>query len=92
MKQPASLGILDSRPPGAAVHKGFEDIESGCWDDGGDAWIYAKRTYAFPGPWAEVVQHYRAAAKGDGWKPAPDSAQPPAPEKTTQQCFTRARR
>ena len=41
--------VLESRPPGTIVPKGFKDLEAGCWEDSGEAWLYADRTYVFPG-------------------------------------------
>ncbi|MBC7267998.1 MAG: hypothetical protein H5T76_04635, partial [Streptomyces sp.] len=65
-----SYRVLDSRPRGTVVPRGFEDLDSGCWADSGEAWLYAERTYVFPGGRAEVVRHYRRAAERDGWRPS----------------------
>ncbi|MEE1791053.1 hypothetical protein PUR28_09780 [Streptomyces sp. BE308] len=43
--------------------KGFEELDSGCWEDSGEAWVYAERTHAFPGDRTEVTRHYRVAAQ-----------------------------
>ncbi|MFC9684577.1 hypothetical protein [Streptomyces sp. NPDC056948] len=69
----AALDILGSRPAGAAVARGFEKVDAGCWADSGDVSVYANRTYAFPGTRAEVAAHYRTAAERDGWTLAPDA-------------------
>ncbi len=71
VREVAALGILDSRPAGATVARGFEDVDAGCWADSGDVSVYADRTYAFPGTRAEVAAHYRTAAVRDGWAPDP---------------------
>lgn len=73
VKELAALDILDSRPAGATVARGFEKVDAGCWADSGDVSVYAGRTYAFPGTQAEVAAHYRTAAVRDGWHPAPES-------------------
>ncbi|MFF3375852.1 hypothetical protein ACFYXF_23230 [Streptomyces sp. NPDC002680] len=86
-----SYGILDSLPQGAAVPQGFEDLDSGCWEDSGEAWLYAERTYVFPGDGdrADVTRHYRAAAEREGWKLS-QSTRPSAKEdRPTSLCFTR---
>ncbi|MGX2993857.1 hypothetical protein JNUCC64_06090 [Streptomyces sp. JNUCC 64] len=82
VKELAALGILDSRPDGATVPRGFEEVDAGCWADSGDVVVHAERTYAFPGTRAEVTAHYRKAAARDGWTKAPDA--PPG-----GLCFTR---
>ncbi|WP_432250265.1 hypothetical protein ACRAR1_26230 [Streptomyces sanyensis] len=64
-----SYGVLDSRPEGAVVPKGFEKLESGCWQDSGDAQLYASRTYVLRGDKAGVAAHYRTVAEREGWKP-----------------------
>ncbi|MFE9920739.1 hypothetical protein ACFYQA_03940 [Streptomyces sp. NPDC005774] len=71
VKEMAALDILDSRPAGATVARGFEKVDAGCWADSGDVSVYAGRTYAFPGTQAEVAAHYRTAAVRDGWDPHP---------------------
>ncbi|MEU4465967.1 hypothetical protein AB0G20_19995 [Streptomyces sp. NPDC024017] len=80
----AALDILDSRPDGATVARGFEEVDAGCWADSGDVSVYAHRTYAFPGTQAEVAAHYRAAAKRDGWTPAPEAV-------SDELCFAKER-
>ncbi|WP_369147624.1 hypothetical protein [Streptomyces sp. R44] len=84
-----SQGVLTSRPAAATVPRGFEDGTSGCIDDSGDAWLYAERTYAFPGRRAEVIQYYRTAAARDGWRLEPQPERPPVPEEIAGLCFTR---
>jgi hypothetical protein len=73
VKEMAALDILDSRPAGATVARGFEEVDAGCWADSGDVSVYANRTYAFPGAQTEVAAHYRTAAARDGWKPGPEA-------------------
>ena len=73
VREMAALGILDSRPAGATVARGFEEVDAGCWADSGDVSVYAGRTYAFPGTEAEVTAHYRRAAVRDGWDPDPEA-------------------
>ncbi|WP_217238460.1 hypothetical protein [Streptomyces sp. AC555_RSS877] len=82
VKEVAALDILDSRPAGATVARGFEEVDAGCWADSGDVSVYAGRTYAFPGSQAEVAAHYRAAAVRDGWKAGPEAL-------PDDLCFTR---
>ncbi|MGZ3097145.1 hypothetical protein [Streptomyces sp. H72] len=67
----ATLDILHSRPHEAAVARGFETVDTGCWADSGDVVVSAERIYAFPGTRAEVAAHYRAAAPREGWRPDP---------------------
>ncbi|MGW6394688.1 hypothetical protein ACWFR1_30215 [Streptomyces sp. NPDC055103] len=73
VKETAALDILNSRPDGAAVARGFEEVDAGCWADSGDVMVYAGRTYTFPGTQAEVTAHYRTAAVRDGWNPDPEA-------------------
>ncbi|MEU2180002.1 hypothetical protein [Streptomyces thermolilacinus] len=73
VREVAALGILNSRPDGATVARGFEEVDAGCWADSGDVVVYADRTYAFPGTRADVAAHYRTEAVRDGWVPAPDA-------------------
>lgn len=73
VKEMAALDILDSRPAGATVARGFEEVDAGCWADSGDVSVYAHRTYAFPGTQAKVAAHYRTAAERDGWTPASEA-------------------
>ncbi|MFD3536388.1 hypothetical protein [Streptomyces sp. NPDC058664] len=85
-----SLGILDSRPAGAAVPRDYPEVNSGCTEDSGDVWLHADRIYAFPGTRAQVLQHYRTAAERDGWKlVTEDPAVPAAPGVPAGLCFTR---
>ncbi|QXE36000.1 hypothetical protein KQY30_18825 [Streptomyces sp. GMY02] len=88
VKELESHDILDSRPEGTVVPQGFEDLESGCWADSGDAWVYADRTYVFPGDKAEVTQYYRAAAERDGWELSQTSAKASKAESPADLCFT----
>ncbi|MFH9769510.1 MULTISPECIES: hypothetical protein [Streptomyces] len=64
----AALDILESRPDEATVARGFEKVDAGCWADSGEVAVYAERTYAFSGTRAEVAEHYRTAARQDGWR------------------------
>ncbi|MGW1716057.1 hypothetical protein [Streptomyces sp. NPDC002156] len=85
-----SYGVLDSLPQGAVVPQGFEDPESGCWEDSGQAWLYADRTYVFPGDGdrADVTRHYRAAAEREGWKPSLSTRRSARTDRPTSLCFT----
>lgn len=74
VKEMAGLDILASRPAGATIASGFEEVDAGCWADSGDVSVYASRTYAFPGTPAEVAAHYRTAAARDGWRQDPEAA------------------
>ncbi|MFE7516643.1 hypothetical protein ACFU8I_36250 [Streptomyces sp. NPDC057540] len=82
-----ALAILDTPPGKATPPRGYEKVDAGCWDDSGDAWVYANRTYAFPGTPEEVLRHYRTAAPRDGWRPG--RTRPPAHGETIDLCFTR---
>ncbi|MFJ6237355.1 hypothetical protein ACIQH0_25075 [Streptomyces griseus] len=73
VKELAALDVLGSRPEGATVAEGFEEVDAGCWADSGDVVAHAAWTYAFPGTRAEVGEHYRTAAVRDGWTPDPDA-------------------
>ncbi|MGW6008003.1 hypothetical protein [Streptomyces sp. NPDC055210] len=73
VEEMAALDILGSRPDEARVARGFEEVDAGCWSDSGDVVVSVERTYAYPGTWAEVAAHYRAAAQQDGWSPDPDA-------------------
>lgn len=86
-----SYGILDSLPQGTTVPQGFEGLDSGCWEDSGEAWLYAERTYVFPGDGdrADVTRHYRAAAEREGWKPSRTTQQSSTDDRPTSLCFTR---
>lgn len=81
--------VLESRPPGTIVPKGFTDLEAGCWEDSGEAWLYADRTYVFPGEKAEVIQYYRAAAEREGWKLSRSTRQALEKDPSASLCFTR---
>ncbi|WP_426404043.1 hypothetical protein ACN9M0_21105 [Streptomyces sp. R-07] len=84
----SSLPLLDAPPPGATAPRGYERVDAGCWEDSGEAWVHAARTYAFPGTPAEVLQHYRTAAAQDGWHPGP--SRPRASRMAIDLCFTRS--
>ncbi|MFE9741486.1 hypothetical protein [Streptomyces sp. NPDC006477] len=76
VEEVAVLDVFDSRPGGATVAKGFEEVDVGCWADSGDVVGCAERTYAFPGPRADVAAYYRTVALRHGW--SPDAEAPPA--------------
>ncbi|WP_405463482.1 hypothetical protein OG333_14610 [Streptomyces anulatus] len=82
VKDLAALDILGSRPDGASVARGFEEVDAYCWADSGDVVVHAARTYAFPGTQADVTEHYRTAAARGGWTPYPEG--PPG-----ELCLTR---
>lgn len=82
VRELAALGVLESRPAGATVPRGFEKADAGCWADSGDVVLYADRTYVFSGTKEAVAAHYRTAAPRDGWTPSSD----PRPGDL---CFTR---
>ncbi|MFD7899206.1 hypothetical protein [Streptomyces sp. NPDC059743] len=88
VKELESQDILDSRPEGTVAPQGFEDLDSGCWADSGDAWVFANRTYVFPGDKAEVIPYYRAAAKRDGWELSQAYAKSSTVERPADLCFT----
>ncbi|MFE9767098.1 hypothetical protein ACFYPC_21680 [Streptomyces sp. NPDC005808] len=68
--------------------QGFEDLEAGCWEDSGEASLYAERTYVFPGDRADVTEHYRAAAEREGWKPSQATQQSSEEDMPVNLCFT----
>ncbi|MEE1814984.1 hypothetical protein PUR59_08155 [Streptomyces sp. SP18ES09] len=82
-----ALAILDTPPGKATPPPGYEEVDAGCWDDSGEAWAYAHRTYAFPGTPEEVLRHYRTAAARDGWRPG--RTRSPAAGHAIDLCFTR---
>ncbi|MFF8033597.1 hypothetical protein [Streptomyces sp. NPDC016626] len=84
-----SYGVLGSRPRGTVEPHGFEGLDAGCWEDSGEAQLYAERTYVFPGDKADVTQHYRAAAEREGWTPSPATRRSPEASRSTNLCFTR---
>ncbi|MFD5746523.1 hypothetical protein [Streptomyces sp. NPDC127033] len=84
-----SYSVLGSRPRGAVVPRGFEDPEAGCWEDSGEAWLYAERTYVSPGGKAEVTRYYRAAAEREGWQPSQATRQSSKSGRPANLCFTR---
>ncbi|MFE9854068.1 hypothetical protein [Streptomyces sp. NPDC005780] len=68
--------------------QGFEDLEAGCWEDSGEASLYAERTYVLPGDKADVTQYYRAAAEREGWKPSQATRQSSKEDPHASLCFT----
>ncbi|MER5373121.1 hypothetical protein [Streptomyces sp. NPDC002553] len=84
-----SQPVLGFTPEGATAPKGLDQVDARCVDDSGDAWLYAARVYAFPGPRQKVVDFYRTTAETDGWH-LPSA--PPglgAPETVAGLCFTK---
>ncbi|MFJ8942254.1 hypothetical protein ACIRG4_03000 [Streptomyces sp. NPDC102395] len=84
-----SQPVLGFTPEGATAPKGLDQVDARCVDDSGDAWLYAARVYAFPGPRQKVVDFYRTTAEADGWHL---SSAPPdlgAPETVAGLCFTK---
>ncbi|WP_051773708.1 hypothetical protein [Streptomyces sp. NRRL S-237] len=86
MKELESLPLLASPPPGASAPRTFDGVYSECADDSGDAWLSAGRTYVYPGPREEVLDHYRQAAEADGWRFEPE---PVRAQETWGSCFTK---
>lgn len=89
VKELRSQPILRSAPEGATVPKDLASVHAGCLDDSGDAWLYAERVYAFPGPRQKVVDFYRATAKADGWRLRSDPVDQSTPETVAGLCFTK---
>ncbi|MFD5365581.1 hypothetical protein [Streptomyces sp. NPDC127103] len=87
VREVSSHGILGSHPTKAVVPAAFKDLESGCWEDSGEAWVYAERIYVYPGPKAEVISYYEDKAARDGWKQSRSGARPSAKEDPTDICF-----
>lgn len=81
--------VLTSVPPGATVPKDFASVDAECLDDSGDAWLYAERTYAFPGSRQEVVDFYRTTAEADGWHLRSDPVDPDVADTEAGLCFTK---
>jgi hypothetical protein len=67
----------------------LSSLGTGCVDDSGDAWLYADRIYAFPGPRQKVVDFYRTTAKSHGWRLQSAPAGQRAPETAAGLCFTK---
>lgn len=86
VREMASHEILESHPAKAFVPAAFKDLESGCWEDSGEAWVTAERIYVYPGPKAEVIAYYEDKAKRDGWKQS--SARPLTKGEQMNVCFT----
>ncbi|MFI5567464.1 hypothetical protein ACIA6T_08905 [Streptomyces sp. NPDC051740] len=86
-----SYDVLDSRPQGTVEPRGFEGLDAGCWEDSGEAQLYAEHTYVFPGDKADVTQHYRAAAEREGWTPSPATRRSSEAGQPTNLCFTRGK-
>jgi hypothetical protein len=84
-----SYGVLDARPQGTIVPKGFEKLDAGCWEDSGEAWLHADRTYVFPGDKADVTQYYKAAAEQEGWQPSRATQKSLKEDRAANLCFTR---
>jgi hypothetical protein len=84
-----SYGILDSRPQGTVEPRGFEGLDAGCWEDSGEAQLYAEHTYVFPGDKADVTRYYRAAAEREGWTPSPATRRSSKANQPANLCFTR---
>ncbi|MFE7766839.1 hypothetical protein [Streptomyces sp. NPDC057438] len=86
-----SYGVLDARPRGTIAPKGFEKLDAGCWEDSGEAWLYADRTYVFPGDKADVTRYYRTAAEREGWQPSRATQKSSKEDRATNLCFTRGK-
>lgn len=89
VKELRSQPILRTAPKGATVPKDLASVDAGCFEDSGDAWLYATRIYAFPGPRQKVVDFYRTTAKAHGWRLQSAPAGLSAPETTAGLCFTK---
>lgn len=89
LKELSAQPILTSVPARATVPKGFTSVDAECVDDSGDAWLYAERTYAYPGSRQEVVDFYRTTAKAGGWRVQSDPADPDVAETVAGLCFTK---
>ncbi|MBZ3906041.1 MULTISPECIES: hypothetical protein [Streptomyces] len=83
-----AYGVLDARPQGTVVPKGFESLDAGCWADSGEAWLYAERTYVFPGDKAEVTRFYKAAAEREGWRLSRAGEKSSKKDPAANLCFT----
>ncbi|MGW9303833.1 hypothetical protein ACWHA3_23835 [Streptomyces cyaneofuscatus] len=91
VKKLESYGVLGSRPEGAVIPQGFEDLESGCWQDSGEAQLFASRTYVFPGDKAEVTAYYRTVAEQEGWRLSRTSRAASEEGQLSGLCFTIAK-
>ncbi|MFD5657507.1 hypothetical protein [Streptomyces hirsutus] len=89
VKELSEQPILVSVPPGATVPKDFASVDAECLDDSGDAWLYAERTYAFPGSRQKVIDFYRTTAKAGGWHVQSDPADPDVADTEAGLCFTK---
>ncbi|WP_371101662.1 hypothetical protein [Streptomyces sp. PU_AKi4] len=89
VKELSAQPVLTSVPPGATVPKGLASVDAECLDDSGGAWLYAERTYAFPGSRQEVVDFYRTTAKAGGWHLQSDPMDPDVADTEAGLCFTK---
>lgn len=89
VKELSAQPVLTSVPPGATVPKDFAPVDAECLDDSGDAWLYAERTYAFPGSRQEVVDFYRTTAEAGGWHLQSDPMDPDVADTEAGLCFTK---
>ncbi|MEV3869844.1 hypothetical protein [Streptomyces sp. NPDC049906] len=88
----ASLDVLHSPPAGARPAKGFEEADTGCLDDSGDEYLGSLRAYDSELDEATVLKHYRAVAKGGGWKERKvtyGTAESPEDVDAVKACFTK---
>ncbi|MFF4422206.1 hypothetical protein ACFY04_15705 [Streptomyces sp. NPDC001549] len=66
------LPALTLRPAPATPVGGEAGATAYCTDDTGDAWLTARRTYAYDGSRAEVLEYYAREAPAAGWRPVHD--------------------
>ncbi|MFI5569921.1 hypothetical protein ACIA6T_21775 [Streptomyces sp. NPDC051740] len=89
VKELSAQPVSTSVPPGATVPKDFARVDVACLDDSGDAWLYAERTYAFPGFRQEVVDFHRTTAEAGGRHLQSDPMDPDVADTEAGLCFTK---
>jgi hypothetical protein len=89
-EQVASLRVLSMPPPGARPSRGWEEAESECLDDSGEAWLAVTWQYDSEASRPAVLDHYRAAARRDGWSVEPPDGGAGAPQGPAEVCYEKA--
>ena len=88
-EQVASLRILDMPPPRSRPSPGWENAESECLDDSGEAWLAVTRQFDSEETWPVVLDHYRAAAGRDGWSVELPDGGAGIPQGPADVCYTK---
>ncbi|ALC19428.1 hypothetical protein SPRI_1122 [Streptomyces pristinaespiralis] len=88
-EQVASLRVFDMPPPGARPSRGWEEAESECLDDSGEAWLAVTWQYDWGASRQSVMDHYRAAAGEDGWSVEPPDGGAGVPLGPADVCYAK---